>query len=237
MDKNDPLGNAIWDYHTKNSPQDIVVKSDILDDDTLPVSYLFREYADFPELEVVAMQYCKGKVLDVGAAAGPHSRYLVNNGFDVSTVEISPKAHQYLTKALPQAKHYLSSIFDFNEGKFDTILLLMNGIGLAGTLQGVTPFLKHLVSLLNPEGCILCESTDVLDIFEDEDGGLWVDLASDYYGEFRFDMHYKDTKSGWFNWIYLDRANFQKMAEDVGLQLNFLYNKKDSYLVQLKRKT
>src|SRR5690554_7686606 len=76
MDIKDPIGNAIWDYHTKNDPEDITVESDLVEDDILPIDVLFRQFDTFSLLEIKAMEHCKGNVLDVGAAAGPHAKYL-----------------------------------------------------------------------------------------------------------------------------------------------------------------
>jgi len=236
MDKKDPIGNAIWDYHTQNSPQDIIVESDLVEDDVLPIDVLFRNFESFPKLELTAMEYCKGKILDIGAAAGPHTKYLIEKGFNVSTIEVSPIAHRYLKEVLPEATHYSARIQEFNTGGFDTILLLMNGIGLAGTYNQVAPFLKHLASLLNPGGSILCDSTDVQNVFEDDEGALWVDLNANYYGEFKFNMKYKDSESGWFNWVYLDLKNFEKFTHEAGLQLTLLDEDENSFLVQLKNK-
>lgn len=236
MNSKDPIGKAIWDYYTDNDPVDITVESDITDDDIIPIQYLFRSYDQFPALEIEAMKHCKGVILDVGAAAGPHSRYLLKHGFKVDTVEISQVAYNYLKETLPEANHYLSPILNFSEQKYDTILLLMNGIGLAGTYNNVVPFLKHLASLLKPGGIILAESTDVLDIFEDDEGGLWVDLNTEYYGDFRFNMKYKETESGWFNWVYLDRVSMEKFANEAGLDMKILYDKDNSFLIQLQNK-
>lgn len=235
MRKNDPVGAAVWDYHNQNEPGDIVVECDVLDDDVLPIDLLFRNYDEFPKLEVAAMKHCKGKILDVGPAAGPHAKYLVSQGFDVTTVEISPESHRYLEMALPEAKHYLTHIMDFNTGKYDTILLLMNGIGLAGTYKKVTPFLKHLATLLEPGGTIIGDSSDVQNVFTDDEGGLWVDLNAEYYGEFEFNMKYKDTESGIFNWVYIDYKNLEKSATEAGFKLTLLDDDENSYLVQFTK--
>jgi SAM-dependent methyltransferase len=235
MDKKDPIGNAIWDYHTNNSPQDILVESDLTEDDFLPIEHLMRTFSNFPKLEISAMKHCKGTILDIGAAAGPHTRYLLEKGHDLTTLEVSPIALRYLKEVFPQATHYSTPISDFITGQYDTILLLMNGIGLAGTFNEVASFLKHVSSLLAPGGSILCDSTDVQNIFEDEDGALWVDLNANYYGEFKFNMKYKDSESGWFNWVYVDVKNLEKFANEAGLSLTLLEDDENSFLVQLKK--
>lgn len=235
MKKNDPIGQAIWDYHEKANPQDIVVKCDIMIDDVLPIDYLFRTYEDFPEIEKKAMARCEGRILDIGTAAGPHARYLVEKGFDVTTIDFSEGAHRYLKSTLPEAKHILGNIYDHSEERYDTLLLLMNGIGIAKEYDEVVPFLEHLASLLNKNGRILCESTDVLDIFEDESGGFWFDLNAQYYGEFNFNMTYKDHESGWFKWVYLDRSSFKSLAKKAGFKVTFIYDNEDTFLVELKK--
>ncbi|RFC55157.1 class I SAM-dependent methyltransferase [Brumimicrobium aurantiacum] len=235
MSQKDPIGNAIWDYHTNNNPKDIIVASDILEDDTLPVHHLFREFNEFPKLEIEAMKHCTGKVLDTGAGAGPHTKHLIEKGFDVTTLEISSKASEYLKIAFPEATHYSDSILNFKKGTYDTILLLMNGIGIAGTLNEVPHFLNHISSLLAPGGSIICDSTDVKYIFEDDEGGLWVDLNANYYGEFKFNMKYKESESDWFNWVYLDIEKFQEVANKVGLEMTLLAKDEQSFLVQLRK--
>jgi hypothetical protein len=59
---NDPMGQAIIDYAQNKATEDITVLSDICDDDHIPVSYLFREYDEMPEMEKQALNECKGRV-------------------------------------------------------------------------------------------------------------------------------------------------------------------------------
>ncbi|MCO5268843.1 MAG: class I SAM-dependent methyltransferase [Brumimicrobium sp.] len=235
MNSTDPIGNAILDYHAKQHNTDIIVSSNLMEDDVIPIDYLFRGFTSFPKLEKLAIKNCVGHVLDIGAAAGPHAKHLASQGYEVTTVEVSQGAHTYLKETLPQAHHYLSPILNFNHGKYDTILLLMNGIGIAGTLVQITPFLRHLSGLLTPNGKILCESTDVKYFYEDDEGGTWFDLNAQYYGEFKFNMHYKEIESGWFDWIYLDAENFKKCAKDAGLDHKIIGKDGPSFLMELKK--
>ena len=45
-----------------------------------------------PILEQKALQFSKGKILDVGCGAGSHALYLQEKGFDVTAIDISEKA-------------------------------------------------------------------------------------------------------------------------------------------------
>jgi hypothetical protein len=71
------------------------------------------------------------------------------------------------------------------------VLSLMNGMGLAKNLENLPAFLQKVHDLLLPGGRFIADSTDVKYLYEDEDGGYWLDLNSAYYGNFKFQMHYK----------------------------------------------
>lgn len=214
--KNDPLGAAIWDFHQNLSSGNIIVESDLCDDDIIPVQHLFRSEAEMSVLDIKALKESKGKILDVGAAAGCHSSLLQKRGFDITALDTSAGACSYLKElGIPTIN---LPIEQYQDRKYDTILLLMNGLGLSGTRKNLVSFLHHLKSLLNPGGQILADSADISYLFEDEDGGVWVDLNTDYFGEMKFNMKYKDQESGWFDWVYFDQNEAQKAGEKAGLK-------------------
>jgi SAM-dependent methyltransferase len=227
----DPIGSAIHDYAASKKPADIIVSSDICEDDIIPVEVLFRSRDEMPELEQMALELCKGKVLDVGAGAGVHSKVLMERGHQVKAIDISKGAVTYMKKQGIDAEQV--SFLNYKGEKFDTILMLMNGIGVAGKLSNLERTLKHAKSLLNPGGRILCDSSDIKYLYEDEDGSLWIDLNSEYYGNFRFQMKYKKEKSAWFDWLYVDFDNLFKTAKDVGLKGIKLHDQEDHYLAEL----
>ena len=57
---NDPLGAAILDYSKQGNADNIIVHSDLCEDDILPTAYLFRTIEDMPEIEQTALKLCKG---------------------------------------------------------------------------------------------------------------------------------------------------------------------------------
>jgi hypothetical protein len=235
MLNNDPIGKAILDFAAESEDANIIVESDIMEDDVIPVKYLFRSFETMPEIERVALKSCKGNVLDVGAAAGPHTSWLRSNDYNVTAIDTSKGAIHYLNQKFPDSSNLCLSINDLSSDhfKFDTIILLMNGIGLAGDLSKLVGFLKHLKSLLSEEGKILCDSVDVSYFYEDTDGAMWVDLNSEYQGDFKFKMHYKDQATDWFNWLYVDKVTLSNACEDVGLDLAIMREEDDSYLAEL----
>lgn len=229
--QNDPIGKAIQDYVKGEHDENIIVSSELCDDDIIPVSYLFRSYKYFPEIEKEALKRCKGSVLDVGAAAGIHAKELIKNGFEVKAIDTSPGSVEYLKSIDIDAEQV--NFFDLKEEKYDTLLILMNGTGIAGQLSKLPIFLKQCKSLLNPGGKVLCDTTDIKYLYENEDGSLWVNLASEYYGNFSYQMIYKDQMTNWFDWLYLDQETFQKHAEAEGFVFKIVDEVDDHYLVEL----
>jgi len=227
----DPIGAAIKEYAINRKPGDIIVTSDICEDDIIPVEVLFRKYDEMPELEKIALDRVKGKILDVGAGSGTHALYLQDLGFDVTCIDVSAGAVDVMKKSGLKAEKV--NFFSYNKQKFDTVLMLMNGIGIAGKLSNLERTLLHAKSLLNEGGKILCDSSDIKYLYEDEDGSMWMDLNSEYYGNFRFQMIYKKEKGPWFDWLYVDFDSLFTAAKNVGLKAVRLEEIDDHYVAEL----
>lgn len=231
--QNDPLGQAIQDFTSKNYLDNITVHSDLCDDDVLPVEYLFRTYNQMPEIEQKALNLCKGNVLEVGAGTACHSKYLKSKGFETLSIDTSKGAVDYIKSQNLKAQQI--PFLMFSTQTFDTILILMNGLGLAGYLNKMETFLLHAKSLLNPNGIILADSSDIRYLYEDDEGGVWIDLNSKYPGEMQFNMEYKTHESDWFPWVYVDFETLESIANKVGLKATKLLEDDNfHYLVKLE---
>ena len=213
----DLFGKAILDFQTHNNPEDIITETNISEADEMDVAYLFRSYNEMPKLEKKALQLSKGKILDVGCGAGSHSLYLQEKGFEVISIDISENAIKTCQlRGLKNAK--VQNILALENETFDTILLLMNGTGIFGTLTATDSYLQKLKSLLTPNGQILIDSSDIIYMFdEDEDGSKWIP-ADGYYGELTFTISYKNQTETPFPWLYLDYNTLQNAAFANDLQ-------------------
>lgn len=217
----DIFGKALQDYHAGNYTEDIITATNISDDDELPLPYLFRSYAEMPELEQKALQLCKGRVLDVGCGAGSHALWLQDQGLEVTAVDVSKGAVE-VCEARGVKNTRRSNILDISEEKFDTILLLMNGTGIFGTLDQVPHFLQHLKHILNTNGQVLIDSSDLQYMYDrNPDGSIWVP-ANRYYGELEFTMSYKGETTEVFPWLYVDQQRFQSLATEQGFTFDVM---------------
>lgn len=214
--KKDPMGTAISDYYHHGKAAKLRVYSSQFDEDEIPVSQLFRTYKEMPPLEQRALQLAKGKILDCGAGSGCHALALQDMDKEVQAIDISPLSVEVMQqRGVKQA--FQINLFDKNYlEKFDTILMLMNGSGIIGKLERMPIFFQKMKQLLNPDGCIYMDSSDLRYLFEEEDGSFLIDLAGDYYGEIDFQMQYKQVKGDAFDWLYVDFHTLSHYANENG---------------------
>ena len=212
--KADPMGRAIADYHKDKKASKLRVFSPMFEEDEIPLTTLFRNYKSMPEIERKALDMAKGKVLDVGAGSGCHSLFLQEKGLDVTAIDISPLSVETM-KERGVWKVFEQDFFTL-EGQYDTILMLMNGIGIVGTLERLPEFFKQLDKILTPGGQVLCDSSDISYVFETEDGIIELSDDMNYYGELSFQMQYKDTIGEPFPWLYIDADTLRERAARNG---------------------
>ena len=231
----DLFGKAILDYQTNNSPEDLITETSISEADEMSVAYLFRSYAEMPKLEQKALQLANGKVLDVGCGAGSHALYLQKKGFDVTAIDISENAIRACElRGLKNCKVLNVLDLDTDIHQYDTILLLMNGTGIFGKMNQISKFLQKLKSLLNENGQILLDSSDLIYMYDQDEDGAYEVPATGYYGELTFTIQYKGETEDTFDWLYLDYNTLQNAAMANGLECELILEGKHfDYLAKL----
>ena len=227
-DMTDVLGQAIADYYYQTVPKKLWINNKYWAREEMPVEVYFRDEANMTKLELKALKLCKGKILDIGAGAGSHVLWLQQKNKDVTALEISPLACEVM-KARGVANIYNQDVFNFNDERYDTLLLLMNGIGLTANLSGFQKFLQHVKQMLQPGGQLLLDSSDVSYLYDGTVG-----LSGNYFGEIDYQYQYKKLKTDWFTWLYVDQATLQHIAYDAGYKAEFLMEDENAqYLVRL----
>lgn len=213
----DPMGAAINDYFRNGRAAKLRVFSSQFDEDEIPVADLFRDYEQMPYLEKMALGLAHGRILDVGAGSGCHSVVLQGMGKEVTAIDISPLSVAVMKERGVDARQ--TDLFDESfTGRYDTILMLMNGSGIIGTTENMPRFFSRMKQLLAPDGYILMDSSDLKYLYEDEDGCFDIDLAGDYYGQLDYRMQYKNIKGETFDWLYIDFQTLSYYAEQNGFK-------------------
>ena len=228
---NDVLGTALHDYYFGKRSGKLWVHNQYGPKEEMPVAMYFRQYDYMPELEQTALRHCKGTVLDIGAGAGSHALWLQQEGYSVTAIDISAKAVEVI-KSRGVANAIEGNIFDYKDTRFDTLLLLMNGIGLTSTVSGLQRFLQYAKQLLLPGGQLLFDSSDVAYIYDGKPLP-----KQHYYGEIAYRYAYKRQKTDWFTWLYIDKKVLKQIATDEGYAVKILAaDEYGQYLVRLKLK-
>ncbi len=227
----DPYGEALLDIlHQSATAEPLYLHTSYGDTDEMPVDVFFRDEDDFSELEHIALALCDGRVMDVGAGAGAHTLYLQNKGFAVTGLEISPTvASILLQRGVDDVIQ--GDFFEHEDSKYDTLLFLMNGIGLAGNIAGFRRLLQHSKTLLSERGQLLFDTSDISYLYEEFD----IEKPDHYFGEIRYQYEYRNKKGSEFPWLYLDQEKLVEIANEEGWVVQILFeDENDQYLVRME---
>jgi SAM-dependent methyltransferase len=213
-----PLGRAILDYHRGATSARIVVHSNLWEDEVTAVEEFYRpDHLTLQELEVRAISLCRGKVLDLGAGAGRHALELQRLGHEVTALDVAPEAVEVMRER--GVRDARSGDLDAVTGEvFDTILLLMHGIGLVGTLAGLNAFLKRAGPNLAQGGQIVCDSADLSLVMPSQ----WEaekrrrDGHARYLGEVDFRLSYEGREGLPYPWLFVDPETLGRAADTAG---------------------
>jgi cyclopropane fatty-acyl-phospholipid synthase-like methyltransferase len=216
----DAMGKAIADFHKGRRDGKLIVLSPMFEEDEIPVTTLFRAFKDMPKMEQKALKMAKGKTLDVGAGSGCHSLWLQDKGIDVTAIDISPYSIETMKER--GVVNVREQDFFTLEEKYDTILMLMNGIGIVGSLDKLPDFFKHIDKILADDGQLLCDSSDLCYLYDDKDGIAELMDSDKYYGELEYTMCYDEIKGDSFPWLYIDANTLRNYAEANGFKMEIV---------------
>lgn len=214
------MGKAIADFHKGRRDGKLIVLSPMFEEDEIPVTTLFRAFKDMPKMEQKALKMAKGKTLDVGAGSGCHSLWLQDKGIDVTAIDISPYSIETMKER--GVVNVREQDFFTLEEKYDTILMLMNGIGIVGSLDKLPDFFKHIDKILADDGQLLCDSSDLCYLYDDKDGIAELMDSDKYYGELEYTMCYDEIKGDSFPWLYIDANTLRNYAEANGFKMEIV---------------
>lgn len=209
-----PHADAMQAYHRGKHDAVLVVYDDF-ERDEVPVSYFFRGPDQFPPIERLALDLCRGRVLDVGAGSGCHSLALQERGLEVTAIEILPSMVRILReRGVRDAR--AATWMDLDAEPFDTVFMMMNGLGLTETLIGLRRFFSEARRLVRRGGQVLADSTDVRARLDVEAGRTGALERADgrYVGELHFQIEYEGQKGGPFPQLYVDANTLIRCARE-----------------------
>ncbi|MFV2073328.1 MAG: class I SAM-dependent methyltransferase [Thermoanaerobaculales bacterium] len=215
-----PLGRALRDYHRGATSAELIVHSDLWEAEATPVMEFYRpENQELPELELRALSLCRDRTLDLGAGAGRHALELQRRGHTVTALDVAAEAVEVMRdRGVKDAR--CGDLETVRDEKFDTILLLMHGIGLVGDLAGLARFLEDAAEILTGDGRIVCDSADLgvvmgpkqMEILNRSGAG------ESYPGEVEFQLTFDGLVGDPYPWLFVDPRTLARFAEEAGLR-------------------
>ncbi|MCD6091664.1 MAG: methyltransferase domain-containing protein [Bacteroidales bacterium] len=234
--EDDIMGLALANYQKGEGASTLKVFCDKAEDETYELAYFFRSYEEMPETEKRALDLVSGKTLDVGSGTGIHAKILQEKGIAIKAIDISLYSIE-LAKLQGVNNAVCENFYEVRSEKYDTLLFLMNGIGLVETLDGFETFFKKCDELLSPNGQIIFDSSDLIYLLEEEDGSYQINLNDAYYGEVEYQVEYDYLKGEPFPWLFIDFENLAFYAEEFGFKAELIYEDEHyNYLGRIVRK-
>jgi SAM-dependent methyltransferase len=220
-----PLGLALLAYYHGDRTASVQIRIEDGNADPLSVAEFFRDGEELPDVEQVALDQCCGRVLDLGAGAGTHALALQARSLEVVALDVSPLAVEVMRhRGVRDAR--LGDLFAFSGERFDTVLLMMNGIGVVGDLAGLDRFLDVARGLIEPGGQVLFDSTDLRLGADDEERAQREArvLEGRYFGQVRMRMTYRGRDGAPYFWLFLDPETLADHAAQAGWRTEILHN-------------
>jgi SAM-dependent methyltransferase len=215
----DAYGQEIWAYYKGRECFEIAERDDgYISAAPLPKIY-FSKYEDWPLHERRAMEFVKGRVLDVGCGAGRHSLYLQKKGFDVLGIDNSPLAIKVCRlRGLKKAKVMSIDDVDFKPGSFDTIIMMGFNFGLFGSFKKARRLLKSFHKVTSKNAIIIAETRDPYKTdnpahleyqeFNKKRGRMG--------GQVRMRVRFEKYCTKWFDYLLVSKAEMRKILEGTG---------------------
>ncbi|NJN27310.1 MAG: methyltransferase domain-containing protein [Cyclobacteriaceae bacterium] len=227
----DLFGKAMLDFYTREGDMPLMLHTSYGDPEQVPLDQFFVEEDEFSDLEYFAMEQVRGSVLNIGAGSGRHSLAIQNRSHQVTALDISPACGTVMR--LSGVKNIIQEdVFHFTGKKYDTLLMLMNGIGIAGNIAGVHTLLQHVKSMIKPGGQLLLDSSDIGYLYEETEKP-----TNQYYGEVTYRYAYKHKLGPPFQWIYLDQDTLREIANENGWFCQVIFeDESEAYLARLQLK-
>lgn len=219
-DVRDAYGHALWDYlHGRGRGYEVVERDDGYVNISGGRAVYLADYSNWPPHHRRAIQYARGRVLDVGCGAGRHALYLQKKGMDVLGIDASPLAVRVCRRR--GLRHV--RVMSLNHvgpalGTFSTVLMLGNNFGLFANAKRARRLLRKLHGTTSQDARIIAES---LDIYQTDNP-----FHLQYHrrnikrrrmaGQVRMRVRYEKYATPWFDYLCVSRREMEKILAGTG---------------------
>jgi SAM-dependent methyltransferase len=223
-DPTDAFGAALWDWARGGTDPETFERDDGFTETGVGHELYVAPYGQWLSAERRAMRYVRGRVVDVGCAAGRVPLYLQQRGVDVVGTDSSPLAVRTARdRGVNEAWSMSAEALTAKIGRFDTIVLFGNNFGIFGTPDRLRRVLRSWARRTPAGARILAESTNPYC------GGAPMLTRSYYFrnrqrglmpGRVRMRIHYRQGVTPWFSWLFVSRDEMRALLHGTGWHQN-----------------
>jgi SAM-dependent methyltransferase len=216
----DVFGRALRDWAQGGTEPEIFERDDGFTETGMGHELYLADVAHWPGPERRAMRYVRGRVIDVGCAAGRVALHLQGRGYEVVGLDNSPLAVRTArTRGVAHTWCGTADSLSTRIGSFDTIVLFGNNFGIFGTPDRIRRVLTSWARRTGPGTRILAESTNPYC------GGAPVLTRSHYFdnrrrglmpGQVRLRIRYRGQAGPWFTWLFVSRREMKSLLRGTG---------------------
>ena len=185
-------------------------------------SFYLQEVRRWPSVERQALRYVRGRVLDVGTGAGRVALELQRRGHRVVGIDVSPSAARVARKrGVKDVRLAELGKLDDSFGRFDTVVMFGNNLGLLSSTAKAKRVLRRLHALTTDRGRI---------VGSNHDPHRTKDPVHRAYhrrnrargrlaGQVRLRLRYRHRTSPWMEWLFLSPRELEGLLEGTGWRL------------------
>jgi SAM-dependent methyltransferase len=238
----DAYGQEIWAHYQSREVFEILERDDGFIDviSTAPKMY-FSKYEDWPPHEKKAMEFVKGRVLDIGCGAGRHSLYLQEKGFDVLGIDASPLAIKVCKlRGLKKAKVISIEDVDFKPNSFDTIIMMGNNFGLFGSFEKARRLLMRFYEITSKDALIIAETRDpyMTDFPAHLEYHEFNKKRGRMAGQLTIRIRFEKYATPWFDYLMVSKDEMKKILKETRWRIKKFIDSDDSqYITIIQKKT
>lgn len=235
----DAFGQELWACFKGQNICEIIERDDGYFSSYQSPKMYFSEYPDWPIIEQKAMNFVKGRVLDIGCGAGRHALYVQQKGFSVVGVDSSPLAVKVCKlRGLKKAKVMSLENLVFRPNTFGTILMLGGNFGLMGNPNKARRLLKKLRRIATKNAFIIAEIRDPYKT----DNPLHLEYhrlnrsRGKLSGQTRIRIRVEKTVTKWIEFLMVSKEEMEQLINGTGWKISrFIDSKNAGYVAIIER--
>ncbi len=221
MHGQDPFGSAILDHHRGQHAHSCMIERDDGVNWQEPILPYFESKDDWKDEEKEALSDIGSRVLDIGCGVGRHVLTLQKKALAVG-LDISGTVLRVLRER--GGKNLVlgsSRRLPFRRDSFDTVLLMSNGLGISGDVEGTTEMLVDAKRVLSCRGSLIAHTTDPMN----PESGIDSEFvarnrkANRPGGLLRVRIRYRGVVGGWFELMLLTPEEVRAILKRTGFNL------------------